>query len=405
MLKGAKGKIIAQAMDGLVKLGEAFGADRLVDIQYAHIDGGFSFMDTHYDYFRELADTGARVVVPTTTNVGCADMEKWKRTGVPERIARKQLAIAALHGKMGIVATNSCVPYLMGYVPPPRSHLACVESAAVIYFNSVLGCRVNRCGQMAIYSAITGKYPLMGYHLDSHRKGTHLVNVKARLCSSTDWGALGFAVGGIVGEGVPVFTGLPKPTLEDLIALGAALTTSGTVSLFHIPACTPEARTVDEAFDGRRPVDQLVMTSKDVTQVYERFSLGERERVDFLHLGCPNYTIEQVRKAATYLSGKKIQRGITCWICTTPAARVIAERMGYARAIESAGGGLITDTCPLLSHYRLDVVERFGLKTTLRVMMTDSVKQAKYATDLLGCKVFLGKMEDVLKAAVKGRFE
>jgi predicted aconitase len=134
---------------------------------------------------------------------------------------------------MLIAGTYSCTPYLMGYLPPKGSHIASIETSAVIYFNSVLGARSNRDGPFAIYAALTGKYPACGYHLDQDRKGSHLVRVEAGLNSPTDYGALGLCIGDRVGGGVPVITGLRSPRQEDLIAMGATMSTS--TERFTIP--------------------------------------------------------------------------------------------------------------------------------------------------------------------------
>jgi len=76
-----------------------------------------------------------------------------------------------------------------------------VESSAIIYFNSVLGARTNRGGLLTRYSAICGKYPLMGYLLTENRSGTQRFDIDiphSRLTTCDAWSALGFHVGAIV---------------------------------------------------------------------------------------------------------------------------------------------------------------------------------------------------------------
>ena len=263
MLKGGHGEVVAEAMDYLVQFGEAFGAERLVDVVYCHHPAEMAIYRGEIDEICELAERGARVVVPTTSSTLCYDLDQPEATGIPEDLAREQWRVVDPHKRMGIAATYTCTPYLLGYIPPRGAYIATVESSAIIYYNSVLGCRTNRGGTFTRYSAITGKYPYMGYLLDEHRRGTHRVQVEVppeRLRCPLDFSLLGFYVGGCVGSEVPVFDvrdlagyGGSFARQENLMALGAALATSGSVTVYHIPGVTAEARTTGEAFGGCAP--------------------------------------------------------------------------------------------------------------------------------------------------------
>ena len=50
-----------------------------------------------------------------------------------------------------------------------------IESGVTVFCNSVLGATTNRDGFFSVYAALTGRYPLFGYHLDENRVGTHHV--------------------------------------------------------------------------------------------------------------------------------------------------------------------------------------------------------------------------------------
>ena len=119
-----------------------------------------------------------RVRIPTTTSTLCADLEKPWITGIPEKLARLQARVEPAHRSMGILETYTCTAPLIGFVPPLGSYIASVESSAIIYFNSILGTRTNRGGLFSRYSALTGKYPLMGYLLSENRRGTHYFKVR-----------------------------------------------------------------------------------------------------------------------------------------------------------------------------------------------------------------------------------
>jgi predicted aconitase len=307
---------------------------------------------------------------------------------------------------MGIVSTYTCVPFTQGFVPPAGSYIASMETAAIIYFNSILGAKTNRCGYFVLYAALTGKYPKIGYLLDENRKGTHLVSVEAELNTPTDYGAVGFYVGSIVGSGVPVFKGITQPRQEDLMQLGAALATSGTVAMYHVPGITPETPTLESAFKGRKSPEAIRVTPKEIEKTLAQLRTAKSPMVDFVFLGCPQYTVDQVRRVAALLDGKRIQQNTTLWIGTNRMAFAMAERMGYHEIIRKAGGVLVCDMCPMLSFLRLDALAKRGMKGPyFQTMLTDSPKQAKYAHSTMGCEIIVDRVDRCVEAAVRGKWE
>jgi len=404
MKDGEYGLVTARAMDYLVKLGEACDAESLVDIGYAHVDPGVAYHHIDIDEIIELADLGARVAVPTSTTQHCIDMEQWTEMGVPKELAQRQLSILPAHQKMGVAGTYSCTPYLIGYLPPKGTHIASIESSAVIFFNSVLGARSNRDGPFAIYAALVGKYPACGYHLTENRKATHHFRVDTKITGPTDYGALGFHIGGLVGDGVPVITGLAQPRQEELIAMGAAMATSGQVALYHIPGVTAECRILQDVLDRHHSRSEFSVGAKEIQGVYERLYTADRIDVDFVDLGCPHYTLDQIRKVAALIGGQRVHKNVKFWVFTSRSIKAIADRMGYSKAIKDAGGLVVCDCCGTSSHLRQTVCREYKLPVpSVRITMTDSVKQCKYANDSIGSKTILANVEDCIEAAFTGK--
>src|SRR5258706_2478838 len=240
MLDGKHGAAKQRAMQGLVQLGRAFGAPRMVEIGYAHIHAGMALYLEDVELMEDLADLGAAMAVPASVNIANADTVNWQQTGAPEKLVRLQQRATSAHHKMGSACTYTCTPYWAGHWPTWNTHMTSIESTVTIFCNSVLGAKSNRDGFFAVYAGITGRYPKFGYHLDENRVGTHLVDVVEQPETTSDYSALGFHVGGLVGTGVPVFRGFARrPSLDDLDALGAALATGGGVTLFIVPGVTP----------------------------------------------------------------------------------------------------------------------------------------------------------------------
>ena len=406
LLNGEEGEIKALAMSYLVKLGNAFDGKEMVDIAYAHMSSGSALREGEIEYLEELADKGATVVVPTSSEVIPVDLRDPESIHAPAPIVEEHRKLLDIQRRMGIASTYTCVPFTQGYVPAKGTYIASMESAAIIYFNSVLGAKTNRCGYFVLYAALTGKYPKIGYLLEQNRKGTHLVSLETKLSGSTDYGALGYHVGALVGSGVPVFEGIDQPRQEELMVLGAALATSGTVAMYHVVGVTPEARTTGEAFGGTRPQGKIVVSEKEIREVYRKLHTAKGSHVDFVFLGCPQYTVEQIRVAAGLLDGRRVHENITLWIGTNRMAFAMAERMGYDDMIKKAGGVLVCDTCPMLSFLRLDSLAKRGISgPVFKTMLTDSPKQAKYANHTMGCEIILDKVDACIEAAVKGKWE
>ena len=55
MLNGARGEVVAEAMDYLVQFGEAFDAERLVDVVYCHHPAEMAIYRGEIDEICELA--------------------------------------------------------------------------------------------------------------------------------------------------------------------------------------------------------------------------------------------------------------------------------------------------------------------------------------------------------------
>src|SRR5437588_871459 len=74
ILGGDRGDAAALAMRIVVEMARAQGAERLLDVTSAHIDGCLYHGQAGLDFAERLVRGEARVVVPTTLNVGSLDL-------------------------------------------------------------------------------------------------------------------------------------------------------------------------------------------------------------------------------------------------------------------------------------------------------------------------------------------
>jgi predicted aconitase len=408
MLDGAHGKAKARAMDLLVRYGEALGAERLVETN--NVAGAFNAstpsvralaargFDAVYSELNLDSDEVVeipRMAVNTCQLITGIDNAKWRTQGIPDDLAEQQKRGEAFFGQRGINMHATCTPYQVGNVPVKGEHCAWMESSAVVYCNSVLGARTNTEGKESTgAAALTGRIPDWGLHLDTNRRGTHLVEVGIPVDDIMDWGLFGYWLGEIVQDEIPVLTGaLVNPTLIKLKHFGAAASSSGGVEMYHLPGTTPEATSVEQVFGGRAIADTLRYGNAERRRAYENLNCARERKVDFVMLGCPHNSIDQVWLIASLLEGRRINPDTALWVHTPRALRDTAERNGYVRMIEDAGGVVMSDTCPAISRH---------MPKGVRTVATDSAKQAHYLPAITGVEAWFGSVRDCVEAAISG---
>lgn len=401
MLAGAQGPAVRKAMEIVIALAEVYGAQSLVPIVSAQV-AGVSYKnlgDAGLEFLEEWANQGARVRVPTFMNPAGMDLERWPEMGISPEFARQQQRITHALTTMGVALTCTCTPYLVGYAPQANDHLAWSESSAVSFANSILAARSNReGGPSALAAAITGRTAAYGLHLSENRHATHIIEVHCPLYNEADYGALGYLVGLLVGDGVPYFRFLAKsqslkgagfpPLQEHWMALGAAMAASGAVALYHIEGVTPEA---SHAMPLHRKLPLIPIANLADGYAALDSSLDE---IDFVSLGCPHSTLADIERAAAFLEGKRVKA--TLWITTSRAVRELAEQRGLVAIVEAAGGKVFSDTCLVVAP-----IEEMGFKA----MATNSAKAAFYSPMHSKLPRRFGSLEQCLQAALTGRWE
>lgn len=386
MYDGKKGIAIEKSMEILVALGDIYGARRMVDISSAQISGVSykTIGDAGLEYLEELAATDVQVKVPSTLNPAGIDLDQWKDLKFSEDFAQKQLQIIGAYQKMGISTTCTCTPYLVGNVPTLGSHIAWSESSAVAYANSVLGARTNReGGPGALAAAICGKTAEYGYHLDENRRANHIFELETQL-KGTDYGALGYLVGKIVGDGVPYFKLKNTPSVNELKSLGAALASSGAVAIYHVENTTPEYKDALKGVDFGE-IEKIAVDKDQITESRQKLSTTTR-KPDLICVGCPHASLDEIKAIAEKVAGRKLS--IPLWVCTSISVKAAADRMGYTKAIEKAGGKVVCDTCMVVSP-----IEDLGFK----VIGVDSAKAANYVPTMCGLDVIYDELDNLIE--------
>src|SRR5690625_4880511 len=397
-------------MDLLIRDGDALGAERLCETRNVagtmtqpspakaklFEEGGWakSFAVINLDCDDDIEIPPMKVPTCQLQHGFGQDARGW--TAYPDSSIELQADAEAYFSDKGVTFLATCTPYQVGNLPVQGEHCAWMESSAVVYCNSVLGARTNcEGGASTGAAALTGRIPYWGNDIPENRFAHRHIRSDVPVSSMQEWGMLGYFVGDVVQEDQPAISGmLHDPDLAKLKHFGAATATSGGVEIFHIPGLTPEAPTLEAAFGDAQLPEVVTYGERERRQVYEQLnSQGSSTDVDFILLGCPHASLEQIGEIAYLLEGKRLSSNTDLWIMTPRALRSVADRNGYTEIIESAGGKLLTDSCPAMS--------RTAPEGT-RVFATDSAKQAHYLPAILGIEAWFGTLQDCVDAALTG---
>ncbi len=400
MLDGSQGPAVAAALRIVAGTARMLGAERLVEVASAHVDGCLYHGDSGTLFAERLVEEGGRVAVPTTLNVGSLDLVHAGRVRLPPHQAEMARRMMRAYAALGCRQTWTCSPYQAGHRPAPGTDVAWGESNAVAFCNSVLGARTNRYGDyLDICAALTGRAPLTGLHLPENRRATVLVEAgglpPGLLAEEALYPVLGAWLGRTVGDAVAAIDGLPRPLAEDrLKALAAAAASTGAVGLFHAIGVTPEAPDRAAAFGGVPPAETIHLTPAMLAEARRMLStrqLRPGDTVDAIAVGSPHFSLDEFRELARLLAGRRL--AVPFYACT---GRHVLSALGedVRDGLEQAGVTLIADTCIVVTPI---------LPAQSGVLMTNSGKFAHYTMPNTGWDVLYGSLAECVDSAVTGR--
>lgn len=371
ILSGEEGVSRQKAMELLVALGKVYGAENLIGITSAHLSGASykTIGEGGLKYLTDQVNGGAKVTVPSTLNPVGMDLGRWKEMHITDHFASKQRQIVELYGKMDVMTTCTCTPYVGPNIPEFGDHVAWSESSALSFVNSFIGARTNReGGPGALAAAIIGKTANYGLHLDENRAPSVIIDADID-GSVFSYSLLGQAVGKRIGGTVPYFRGLPEETgTEEAKALSAAMAASGAVALWHAENVTPEAKEYDVS-----GLEVITIGKEELNEAYEE--LNTVDDVELIALGCPHLTEKEIREIAAMLKGKKKRPGSAeVWFCTSAAVR---EKCAKEVEILEEFGPVLADTCMVVAP----------IEGTFSKTATNSAKAGNYLPTLCSQRV------------------
>jgi predicted aconitase len=413
MLDGSEGRVKQASMEFIVNYANALGAERLCRITKAQVFCGShlylkAINQSDIDKAIALLHFASETPLQFDNDTACftqtcalrTDLQRWSELGFSDEEAAENQAYLDRYRKAGVHMVGTCSSYLTGFVPVMGEHYVCTESHAILFMNSLWGACANADGIAAAFcSAMCGRTAYWGNHVKEQRAANLLVNLECATETVYDWDSLGF----VLGKKSPAYA-IPALKLkwpetadaERLRSAFATMATSGGAELCHVIGVTPEAPDEPTAFGGSRPQLELNITQRDVRQAREFLCESGTSDIDFVHLGCPHYSLEQIAAVARFLDGRRVKDHLALHIWTAPGIKCLADLNGYTAIIDKAGGKLFSGSCALVSG---------KLPEGARNIAFDAAKQANPQKSQFPGKVFYGSQQKCLETALSGRWE
>ena len=370
VLNGEKGDVLQKAMESIVRYGDVYNAERLVDVSApVHLvtSFGIPMLTPVFSIMDRLIESNVKLASFTVDprpidyeNVKCNYIEKL----VFKIMYGKQSDYETQLKKVGLKDDDAftCACYFdeIGNTPKYGECLSWAESSAVIYANSVIGARCNRnSGVIELLGGVLKKAPVFGFLTDECRKADYIINVNTSKLPPAQ--VLGSCVGMKVMEKVPYIKGLDKflgTALDNNVKdyfkdMGAALASNGAVGLFHVDNLTPEAVNGDAKIRENAIVfdvtdDVINNTIKSYPVVWKKPTV----KAKICFIGCPHLSLSQLKLWTKNMGNalsenNKTKLAVTTIFSTTPATVTIFKATPeYIKF--SAMGAKLTFICPLM---------------------------------------------------------
>ncbi|MBT8213152.1 MAG: aconitase X catalytic domain-containing protein, partial [Acidimicrobiia bacterium] len=367
---------------------------------FAHINSCHYSGRMSLDFAEFLLANDVTLAVPTHTNaslIDCGSPSVRPEQQTPTEVEGAG-RLMEIYEQLGCTPMWSCAPYQHDEARPAfGQHIVGSESNAVSFFNSVLGARTNKYGDMLdISAALVGRVPLAGLHTDEGRIGTHVFRLvdlpDESLADPTFPHVLGIILGREAGTAIPVIEGLPAATEDELKAIAAAGATAGSVEMFHVVGITPEASTLAEALGGVRAQTETRVDAAMLAETRASLSTGAG-KLNAVCLGTPHFSVAEFSDLVHALGGRQVHPNVTMLVTTSRAVATEIKLRGWHDQLGDAGVQIVLDTC---TYYTPRPAGVEGL------VMTNSAKWAYYAPGILDVDVAFGSLNDCVGAAIDG---
>ncbi|RMF29646.1 MAG: DUF521 domain-containing protein, partial [Candidatus Nitrosothermus koennekii] len=284
-LNGEYGEALATAYRILVAIGEATNAEKLIQVDWAHVSGvNYNTIgDAGLAFLEEMSKE--KVKIRTTINPMGFDP---KKPNVDDEFINKQNRILDAYKNMNADLTLTCIPYEVLELPKSK-YVSLAESNAAVYTNSLLDYRTNKESALsALASAFTGKAPYSLLRKEEYREPDTNIIVKTELKNELDYGLLGYFAGKVAKNSVSIPNKIDK--IWNAKAICAGLGTSGSCGMFTNK-------------EGGEKVEYGKEEREEVLQ-----ELSNTDDGDLIIFGSPQLGFQDLNRLAAKIKNKKFKK-------------------------------------------------------------------------------------------------
>jgi predicted aconitase len=181
---------------------------------------------------------------------------------------------------------------------------------------------------------------------------------------------------------------------EQLRAIGAAANASGAVNMFHVVGVTPEAKTLEDAFQGMQPQETFIITPSDIRAAASNLDTSSNAALTAVCVGAPHFSVAEFEQLLPLVGENKIDPGVHFYVSTSRYVLDDIRERGWLDSLQSAGVEFITDRCT----YYAPAIEGCDGR-----VMTNSAKWAYYAPGMLGSAVTFAGLDECVESAIAGK--
>ncbi|MCH7968967.1 MAG: aconitase X catalytic domain-containing protein [Thaumarchaeota archaeon] len=373
-LKGEKGETLELAFRILVATGEAFNAERLIPIKWAHLSGvNYNTIGDAGEEFLSKLSQDAKVATRTTLNPMGFDIDNVSNYNLNENFLEKQQSIKDSYERMGVVPSFSCIPYEIFDLPEKGTQVSFAETNAAIYANSIGHLKTNKESAFsALASALTGKSPYSDLRKDDSPNLT--IRIKIENPNEMTFGMLGYFAGKIAGSSVSI-SGVKNLNKRSCKSLCGGMGTSGTCGKFVL--------------DDDEKSEKVDFDEKELQKIHDE--LNTSDSGDLITLGSPQLGLDEISDLASMLKNKSFKK--RCMVFCPRVVQQQARKLTYANELERAGCEILSDCCtcltPLIDKKDVDSV------------ITNSIKGAYYLKNSNGVGVNLKPLSKIIQDETK----
>jgi len=386
MLDGEYGAVIKKCMEILTKIGDIYGADKLIPIESAQV-AGVSYLtvgDSIFSFFKLLTKEPVKVKVPTWLNPAGMDLRQWEFMNISKKFAEKQLQIIRLYKELGVDTTLTCTPYLIGNIPRKGAHLAWSESSAIVMANSFFGAKTNReGGPSSLAAAITGLTANYGLHIDNNRQPTIYVKIDVSLDTYADFALLGYWYGETFHSQIPLFSSIQNFSMTNAKYLSSAIAASGSVALYHVEDVTPESKYLTY----QHIQDRVKFGIDEKKEIIEKMQ-NDINDIELVVIGCPHISLEEIDLILSYCGKKHLKSNIEFWLFIARDLLKRHEVMKKLNQLKEKNVKIFADTCMVVSP---------AIRDNFNKILTNSAKAYFYLSKIPKMQVVFLPLKEIMK--------